>query len=314
MTMSAATAPAVRAAFTQFIDYAGLFPPAKLDMAPALAEYAAHQKGPYAWMLGRFIVAASRIPELLAALPPAEPLELSVIVDAGTDSRAWLSRVQSTLASLSELREREPRVRVQALETVLPPLQTQRETYDAAVGQFAAALKQAELHGVPAFVELPRDARWRSELSSALYAMSRHRLGAKLRCGGVTADAFAGVEEVAAFIGSAIREHGIAMKATAGLHHPVRHVDENMRVIMHGFLNLLAAAALAREGADDQLLHAVIASEDQKQFVFDERGLSWSGRSVSVEQLQATRAHGFIAYGSCSFDEPVGDLQALGML
>lgn len=314
MTTSAAAAPAVRAALTQFVDYAGLFPPAKLDMEPALREYAAHRGGAYSWMLGRFIVPASRTAELLECLPPGERLALSVIVDGATDARMWLASVQATLARIAQLRSDEPRVHVEALETALPALPAQRETYDAAIGQFAAALKQSGLHELPAFVELPRDERWKSELDSALFALARHRLCAKVRCGGVSAPAFPSIEELAAFLWTAIREHRLPVKATAGLHHPVRHHDDGIGVMVHGFLNVLTAAAFAQEGAEQPEIARVLACEDARAFGFDERGLRWEGQSIAVEALRATREQAFVSYGSCSFDEPVADLQGLGIL
>lgn len=314
MGTSATAAPAVRAAFTHLIDYAGLFPPAKLDMAAALADYAACRQGPYAWMLGRFIVPASRIPELLAALPCGEPVPLSVIVDAGADPAPWLSRVQRIFDEAAALRANEPRVSIECLEIALPPLATLRDTYDAPIGQFAAALKQSSLRDVPAFVEVPRDNRWDSELGSALFALSRHRLGAKLRCGGVVPEAFPSTSDVATFICAAIQEHGVPMKATAGLHHPIRHLDKHLGVPMHGFLNVLTAAAFARAGMERSNVADIVACEDADRFHFSEHGLEWDGQHVHVEDLEATRAQAFISYGSCSFSEPTSDLQAMGAL
>lgn len=307
MSTSAPTAPAVRAAFAQLIDYAGLFPPAQLDMATSLAEYCEARRGPFAWMLGRFIVPASRISELLAAPANGYPVTLSVIVDTGSDSRTWLARLQDTLAEIAQVRSAEARVRVEALEIALPPLATQRETYDAAIGQFAAALRNAGLGDVPAFVELPRDARWRSELNGALFALSRHRLGAKLRCGGVSAQAFPSAQEVAAFLVAAIGEHHLPMKATAGLHHPLYHRDDEIGVMMHGFLNVLAGAVFARAGADLSQVQRVVECEDVRPVTPGAPGLS-------ADSLRVTRELAFIGYGSCSFSEPTDDLQALGIL
>jgi hypothetical protein len=314
MTTSATAAPAVRAAFTQLIDYAGLFPPAKLDLAPALAEYSAARGGQFAWMLGSFIVPASRIPELLQARTFEVPLRLSVIVDAGTDSRTWLARVQQMLAALAEVRAGEPSVRMETLEAALPPLSTQRETYDAAIGQFAAACKQAGLSDLPAYVEIPRDERWKDELESALFGLSRHGLRAKLRCGGVTPEAFPTPDEVAAFICAALQQHNVPMKATAGLHHPIRRPDPLTGATMHGFLNVLAAAAFARKGMPPEGVRAVVACEDPNHFRFGPSGLDWKGAHLDVADLQATRGSGFISYGSCSFSEPTSDLQSLGIL
>ena len=43
------------------VDYAGLFPPAQLPLADALAEYRRALAGADAWMLGRFIVPAVQL-------------------------------------------------------------------------------------------------------------------------------------------------------------------------------------------------------------------------------------------------------------
>lgn len=307
MTASADAATAVRAALAQFIDYAGLFPPARLEMDAALAAYAAAQSGPLAWMLGRFIVPASRIGELLAALETEQPAALSVIADAGNDPRTWLVNLQTLFEQLADLRAREPRVRIEALEAPLPPLATQRESYDATVGQLAAARKRAAMNDVPAFVEIPRDGRWEDELDGALFALARHRLGGKLRCGGIAAQAFPSSREVAKFIAGAAGEYGIPWKATAGLHHPVYHRDEDLGVMRHGFLNLLSAAAAARSGASSEEVQHLLECEDASRIAPGAPGLS-------AEELRAVRQSGFIAYGSCSFDEPTTDLQALGIL
>ena len=48
------------------VDYAGLFPPASLDMPSAVRNYDAYRRGPHAWMLGRLIVPASRLGEFEA--------------------------------------------------------------------------------------------------------------------------------------------------------------------------------------------------------------------------------------------------------
>lgn len=314
MGTSATTAPAVRATFTQLVDYAGLFPPAKLDMARAVAEYGACRGGPYAWMLGRFIVPASRIPEVVASLPGADAVDLSVIVDAGVQPPQWLAGVQKIFAHLAKLRASDPRIRIASLETALPPLARERDTYDASIGQFAAALKQEGLDGLPAFVEIPRDHRWNGEIETALFALARHRLGTKLRCGGVTADAFPSANDVARFICTAIQQHGVPMKATAGLHHPIRHFDRVLGVTMHGFLNLLAAAAFARKGMDAPDVLRIVECEDPPAFRFSEHGLEWEGERMRVDELHAARAQAFVSYGSCSFSEPTDDLRGLGIL
>ena len=45
------------------IDYAGLFPPAALDMPTATRKYAEYREGECRWALGRFIVPVARLDE-----------------------------------------------------------------------------------------------------------------------------------------------------------------------------------------------------------------------------------------------------------
>ena len=295
---------AARAAFAALIDYAGLFPPAQLEPAQALLEYRSARAGAFAWMLGRFIVSASRLDEIRAL--GADAIPLSIIVDAGTDSRTWLSNVQRILANIAAA---EP----EALEIALPPLLTGRETYDAAIGQFAAAVQQAGLGRVPAFVEFPQDERLEKQLAGAMYALARHRLGAKIRCGGAVAQAVPSPGNVALFLTRA-HEERVPFKATAGLHHPVRHFNGQSGFTMHGFLNVIAAAAFAQQDRPAEQLASVLADEDATHFGIDSSGLRWIAESIPTAAIETMRRTAFISYGSCSFTEPIEDLRHLELL
>ena len=55
---------ALRTLLAGLIDYAGLFPPASLDMAEAARNYEAYRAGPHSWALGRFIVPSARLNEV----------------------------------------------------------------------------------------------------------------------------------------------------------------------------------------------------------------------------------------------------------
>lgn len=283
---------AVRCALAGLIDYAGLFPPAKLDMRQAVAEYRAARAGAHAWMLGKFIVPLSRAPELLDAWSAEDALSVSAILDGGI----------AGVARIANLHDGEPRLSVESLEIRLEP-----EDVDA----FAARMRELGLSGVPSYVEFPRDARWREMLPDALRALAAQGLGAKIRCGGLEAKAFPSPAEVALFVQLAVRE-GVPFKATAGLHHPVRGFNAESGFTMHGFLNLLAAAAIAQSAPLEEV-EALLACEDSRQFAFDENGLRAGGRLIAVEQIAAMRRSAFVAYGSCSFREPVEDLQAMGV-
>jgi len=55
---------AIETLLAGLIDYAGLYPPASLDMRTAARNYVSYQNGPHAFALGRFIVDIARTDEL----------------------------------------------------------------------------------------------------------------------------------------------------------------------------------------------------------------------------------------------------------
>jgi hypothetical protein len=139
----------------------------------------------------------------------------------------------------------------------------------------------------------------------AIVGAGRERQGAvvyvegetKIRCGGARIPP---VDEVAAFVRDC-RERGLVFKATAGLHHAYR-TDEGE----HGFLNLLAAVTF---GDEEHALRAPHGS-----FELDERSFRWQEREAGPEELAHVRETLFRSIGSCSFFEPVGELEELGIL
>ncbi len=302
MTASTALLDSVRATFATLIDYAGLFPPAQLPLDQARSQYQAACRGPHAWMLGRFIMPAS----LLTASPGDFPGPFSVIADARVD-------ILNRLGAM-----RQNGVQIDAVEISLaksvPPFRksiSPDEILDL-TGELEADIVVAGLRDLPIFVEIPHSEPWRGMLSDTMDALARMRLGAKLRCGGVTAAAFPSVDEIVEYIAAA-QEAQVAFKATAGLHHPVRHRDNTTGFTMHGFLNILAAAALA-PNASREMVRRVVAEEEASAFVFDNESLSWREERIELVELTRTRREAFVSYGSCSFAEPVEGLTALGFL
>lgn len=306
--------PAVRAAFAGLIDYAGLFPPAQLPMGGALAEYARARDGAAAWMLGRFIVPASRAAEAVDLLGRGghAPLPVSLIADAAAESRQWFDSIQAIASEIARLRATRTELQVEAIEVALAPLASARETFDAPIAQLSVLLDRAGLRDLRIYVEIPSDAHERGLLEGAMRALARARLRAKLRCGGIVAQAFPSPGAVADFVGAAARER-VGFKATAGLHHPVRHVNAATGFVQHGFLNLLAAAAFAPRVAAN-VLSEIVAEQDPSAFSFSETTFAWREERASLEAIAATRADAFAGYGSCSFVEPVDDLTALGLI
>ena len=120
---------------------------------------------------------------------------------------------------------------------------------------------------------------------------------AKIRCGGKRIPP---VEEVAEFV-RGCRERGVIFKATAGLHHAYPTPEGE-----HGFLNLLAAAVF---GDEEEALR-----EGPPAFALDARSFRWRDREAKPGRLADVRASLFHSIGTCSFFEPVEELEQLGIL
>ena len=255
--------------------------------------------------------ALERLIDHAALFPPASlPMDAALDEDrrARASAEAWmLGRFICPASKLGELPADPPRLSVVVDgEPSADPSTLPIELVEAR-GVAVERIRARYGDEVEVYVELPVDDR----LEAALAGLAAIDVGAKIRCGGVTAEAFPSVEAVARFVHSC-HEAGVRWKATAGLHHPIRHVDPATGFHMHGFLNLLAAAAFADAGEEE--VRAILAEEDPAAFVLDARGLAVHGQSADAEALARVRRERLVAYGSCSFAEPVEDLTALGVL
>jgi hypothetical protein len=122
-------------------------------------------------------------------------------------------------------------------------------------------------------------------------------LRAKIRCSGERVPT---VEELAGFV-RGCRSRGLVFKATAGLHHAYA-TDAGE----HGFLNLLAAAVFGDE--EDAL------RERPRAFALDAVSFRWRDREALPARLADVRGSLFHSIGTCSFFEPVEELEGLGVL
>lgn len=287
----------------EIVDYAGLFPPASLTMPAAVAEFARQREGPTSWMLGRFVVPLTRLMEwetaaepVLATIGDGEPWRLSVLGEAHMSApisrrirdfnsrflgRAYIDSAELTAAGPDEV------------------------AYAGTLGE----------DGVATYVEVPvvdDPLQW-------VEALVRAGARGKVRTGGVTAGVFPSTKQVARFIRRCI-EKRVGFKATAGLHHPLRgeyrltYDERAERATMYGFLNVFLAAALARSGASDADVVAMLEERDATLIVFGDETIEWRGRTIDIATLRQTRSRVAISFGSCSFQEPVDELAALQLL
>ena len=300
------TENATRILLEGLVDYAGLFPPARLDMPSAVREYAAHRDSDAAWMLGRFIVPSARLEEMegaAAALLPRDasqqPWQISMLggADPVDDAeRVWAFNERHAHAGPGR--------------AVIDTMELR-----AADATAAERVVRSVPGGVTAYVEIPVA----DDPADLIGVLRRVGARAKVRTGGVTPDAFPPPAHLARFI-RACADAGVAFKATAGLHHPIRgefrltYEAGSPTGTMYGFLNVFLAAGFAAQGVPLAELEAMLTESDPASLMFSDRGIAWGGRRLDLDDLRHLRARGAVAFGSCSFSEPVADLGALRIL
>jgi len=296
----------LRTLLAHAIDYAGLFPPAQLDMPGAVAEYESYLASSDAWALGRFVVPAARLRELAAAAgdAPSNPLgsrqgerRLSVVL--GADLAADVERLRAFCDDVNgegwwrgidavELRASTPEAIAQAMRVV--PDSVER------------------------YVEIPIS----EDPTPLVLAIAGAGAYAKVRTGGTTTDAFPASDHVARFLATCLRE-AVPFKATAGLHHPLRgeypltYEPGSACGRMYGFLNVFLATAFLAAGLDEAEARVLLDESDPNAVTFNRTEAVWRSHRLPLDRLAESRRF-LTSFGSCSFREPIDDLTALGLL
>lgn len=292
----------VRLLLSEIIDYAGLFPPSVLPMSESVLNYTLYKSSEFNWMLGRFVVPAARLDEF------------------AENAHDLFSRNSSEVWKISALASEDIHDSIRRVEEF-----NKKFAPNAVCDSLEAKIEGAfEIENVASYIpqnltvffELPLDERL-ADLVSTI-AVKKHC--AKIRTGGVTPEAFPSSEQIAKFIRTCLAAN-VPFKCTAGLHHPLRCLkpltyETNAPTgTMNGFLNVFLAAAFTMQGYKPKLIHELLEDEWAENFKFADNGVFWRhDHFVSNTQLQNLRSHGAISFGSCSFDEPVEDLQAIGIL
>lgn len=298
----------IRALMGETIDYAGLFPPARLDMRATVAAYDRLRRGPEKWMLGRLVVPVSRLDEFETHAKELLPRKAD---DAWTISAlctaAGEMKLEAELERIDRFNEEHFDPRQSAsngsamIDTIEIPAATGREV--------DRILDTIPDHLFP-YIEFSSSADPRGLIA----ACSGSDAGAKVRTGGMEASAYPSPENLARFILACVASE-VPFKATAGLHHPLRHYSEAVKAQEFGFLNvIIGACAAAEERVDAAQLTTLLTEEDVSAFRFTETSIGWRNIEIDHRRLLDARKTVFHSFGSCSFEEPLEDLRSLGLL
>ena len=290
------------------IDYAGLFPPADLEMDSTVRNYAEYRAGSNDWMLSRLIVPVGRLEEFERHAADLLPISR----DPASDD-CWV--ISALTASVDH----------EDFESHLAQIEAFNERHlpngSGAVAVDTIECRAADAAGIDrAFERLPDsifpyfELDHRGDIRGQVAAMAGMDSGAKVRTGGVTPDAHPTPAELARFI-SVCANAEVPFKATAGLHHPLRHHAEAVGCPQFGFLNVFVGAVLAWNGrCEEDVLVGILEAETLDGFQIEDDRIGFDGQHVALDQIAHARERFCHSYGSCSFLEPLEDLLGLKLL
>ena len=302
------------------IDYAGLFPPASLELGQAFHNFVFYSQGEYRWMLGKFIIPAKRLAELGSLLDDMAiegMVSLSVLGSSSENVNEFSELFNGDIAAINEfISKYSGVVTIDGFEVRLPS-----EIFNNGdnnellklMSNVSASLESALGKNIPVFFEVTLTKEYEAEIIRTVESIGslNNGSGYKLRTGGIEASAFP-EPEVIAFAIMTCCEFDVPMKCTAGLHHPIRHYNEEVKSNMHGFINVFAAGILAYSAnLDEAEIIEVLTDEDPYEFMFNENGLIWNENEIANSEIKTARERFMLSYGSCSFDEPIDDLKTM---
>jgi hypothetical protein len=276
--------PALRALLAESLDYAGLFPPARLELSEALRLYETHRQGLARAIVNRFVIPASRLKEL----PDDCLAPLAVIGHEGPWPEAREADAAAMNAHLDRFGDNAP---IEAFEVKLASPGAFLQEWLADLERFGAEETYLELS-----IEDPAHT---AEILAAL--AESDGLGAKARLGPHPPEP----KHLTAFLLGCLHLE-VPFKLTAGLRHPFPGPDR------YGFLSVFGTASLIL-GADlnqEQAARALAAPIEEWRFEDDQIG--WRNHVADLEAIVEAR-NLLAGFGSCSIDEPFGDLTALGL-
>jgi len=287
-------ASAIDSLLAGLIDYAGLYPPAALDMRSAVRNYLSYVQSKHASMLGRFVVDLNRLPELG-----------EIVGDSICDLR--LSIVAPPIMKWADL----PRFLDDSLSIESIEFKTHQPSEIGQIDKLIPA-------GILTYFEVPLSLT-EPETIDSIGAIASAGACVKLRTGGVVAEAFPTSAAIAGML-KTLTDRRLPFKATAGLHHPIRsshpftYAPDSPAGTMHGFLNLFLTATLLYFGGSVDEAEQLLDEENPKALSISSDAVAWRSFRWTADQLRTVREEFAISFGSCSFEEPIRDLEALGWL
>ena len=305
MTNATIPAPSLSMLLDGIIDYAGLYPPASLDMEHMVEAWVDGLASDHDWMLGRVIVPASRLGEF-------ETVSADLI-PRGEDEEPWV--ISSLLAPTPDSSLQDQVGRIQAFNEAHAGEGNGGAVIDVVELPAAGAVEiDAMLDQLPEevfpFFELPAD----GDIRGMLAVLVGSDAGAKIRTGGMKPEMYPSPAQLSNFIVQCSLAD-VPFKATAGMHHPLVNHNEHVGARQFGFLTVFLAGIMANEGEESaEAIETMLLRPSLEGIEFTGEGIIVDGVHHGLDAIEDSRIAFSLSFGSCSIDEPVEDLIELGLL
>lgn len=310
---------------TRIIDYAGMYPPAKLPFTDAFSNYLNYQNDADNWMMERFVFPIAKHNEISTFSTNLSThkhlVKLSILPQYSDSERIFVETFREDFQNLLQAVKESPgEFDLNFFEFKLPKeiAEADQNRVYPFFDELISITKIRPNQKVKFFIEMSIGSDWKYSMNRftnlLTYYPKAKQLGFKLRCGGITSDTFPEAFIVANAI-HLCREKDLPIKFTAGLHHPLSHFNSSLNTRMYGFFNILGAAVLSfTHLLSLNELEEMIMEERIDHFSFADQGMKWRDYVVNTEQIKQARENFCTGYGSCSFDEPRRDLRSLQLM
>ena len=225
----------IRTLLHEIIDYAGLFPPAGLEMGRRSPEYAEHRAGPHRWALGRFVAPAARLEELGRAADRCFPAAGTAMAGERTRSAPTRRLTSPLVRRFNDAYRGRAVVDAVELKAATPGAIAPRSSASGPGLEATSSYRCRRDPDAPDSAPPASAVRARRSAPAASPPTPSPR---RRTCSASSAN-----------VGSS----RVPFKATAGLHHPLRgsypltYAPVSARAPMYGFLNLFLAAAFVAQ-------------------------------------------------------------------
>ena len=306
----------------ELLDYAGLFPPAKLTLQESLLNYSSYTKHIQKNWLGKFILPSNKIAECIEIMLDQKIfksnnafLKFSIILNSCEKFNDFNKIIDNDLKSIYQLKSTfNKHINIDSIE-FFPPKEVFQPNNLSLFRNMLSFVNDKLLNAKEIkfkYIEIP----FSENINEYIEFISEFNLRQKeikfcikLRTGGVTPQQIPSAFHIA----QAIRlsaEKQIPIKATAGLHVPVPNDNPEVGSRLHGFFNIFSCLMLCyKKLLTISEMENILVNYSYSDFKFTEEGFTVGNKFLPNAEMTHLRNSFIKSFGTCSFLEPIEHLQ-----